>query len=86
MCGQRYGEEAEVAYVHVGGEGIESFVEVIHLNHYTEANHYAEDIGADVYELIIARDGELHSNAEALDCHDRDRTDKRAYGDIYKRV
>lgn len=43
-----------MAHVHVSRERIESLVEVIHLNHYAEANHYAEDIGADVYELIIA--------------------------------
>jgi hypothetical protein len=76
----------ETAHVHVGRERIESFVEVIHLNHYAEANDSAEDIGADVYELIIAANGELHGNAEALDCHDRDRANKRAYGDIYKWV
>ena len=26
-------------YVHVGGESVESFVEVVHLNHYAEAYH-----------------------------------------------
>jgi hypothetical protein len=49
------------------------------LDHYAEANDNAEDIGADVYELIIAAKGELHGNAEALDCHDRDGANKRAY-------
>lgn len=87
MCERRYREKrAEVAHVHVGRECIESFVEVIHLDHYAEANDNAEDIGADVYELIIAAKGELHGNAEALDCHDRDRANKRAYGYIYKWV
>lgn len=75
-----------MAHVHVGRECIESFVEIVHLNNHAEANHQAEDIGADVYELITAGDGELHGNAEALDCHDRDRADKGAYGDIYKWV
>jgi hypothetical protein len=79
-------KKAEVANVHVGRERIESFVEVIHLDYYAEANDDAEDISADVYELIIAAKGELHGNAEALDCHDRDRANKRAYGDIYKWV
>ena len=77
---------AKVAHVHVGRESIESFVEVVHLDYDAEANDNAEDIGADVYELIIAANCELHGNAEALDCHNRDRANKRAYGDIYKWV
>jgi hypothetical protein len=79
-------EKAEVAYVHVGRERIKSLVKVVHLDYYAEANNNAEDIGADVYELIIAAKGELHGNTEALDCHDRDRANKGAYGDIYKWV
>ena len=72
MCGQRYREEFEITHVHVGRERIKSLVEVIHLDYYAEANDNAEDIRADVYELITAAKGELHSNAEALDRHDRD--------------
>jgi len=61
-----------VAHVHIGGECVESFIKVIHLNHYAEANHYAKDISADVDKLIIASEGELHGDAEAFDRHDRD--------------
>ncbi len=86
MCKRRHRGEAEVAYVHVGRERVESFIEVIHLDHYADANDDAEDIGTDVFELIMAGNGELHGNAEALDRHDRDRANKRAYGDIYKWV
>ncbi len=86
MCRRQYGKEPEVADVHVGRERVESFVEVIHLDHYADANDDPEEIGADVYELIIASKGELHGNAEAFDCHDRDRANKRANGDIYKWV
>jgi hypothetical protein len=61
-----------MANVHVGGESVEGFIEVIHLDHYAEGDHQSENIRADIYELIVAAEGELNSNAKALDCHDRD--------------
>ena len=73
-------------YLHVGGESVKSFVEVVHLNHYAETNHKSENIRADIYELIVTRDGELYCDAEALDGHDGNGANERAYRNVNERV
>ena len=39
MCCVSGSGDTVAMHVHIGGESIECFVEVVHLNHYAEANH-----------------------------------------------
>ena len=45
-----------------------------------------EDVRRWARELIVAREGELYCDAEALDRHDRDGADERADGYVHDRI
>jgi len=60
---------------HIGGECIQGFVEVVHLNEDTEGDDDTEDVGTWVCELVVATDSEFDCDAEAFDGHDGDGTD-----------
>ena len=72
--------------IHVGGKGIQSFVEIIHLNKNTTSHDNAKHIRARMRQLVIAADCEFDGNAKAFDRHDRHGANKGAYGNVYKRV
>lgn len=68
--------------LHVGREGVEGFVEVVHLHEDTEHNDDAEYVSAWVGELVFTAEGEFDCDTEAFDGHDGDGADERADGDV----
>lgn len=71
--------------VHVRGERVESFVEVVHLHQYAAYHNYAEHVCAWMCKLVVATQGEFDSDAESFDRHDRDGADQRTYGNVNQR-
>ena len=75
-----------VIYVHISREGVQGLIKVVHLHHYTPRHHDHEGIRTRVSELVVAAEGEFHSDAEAFDGHDRYRSCHGADRDEYDGV
>lgn len=73
-------------HLHIGGKGIKSLIEIVHLNEDTQSNDEPEDIGAGMGKLIVALECELYGHAEALDCHNAHRPHKRTNRYINHRI
>lgn len=71
---------------HVGGEGVERLVEVVHLHEDAHNDDDPEHVCARVRELVVARERELDGDAEALDRHHAHAADEAADRDVYERV
>lgn len=71
--------------VHVRGKGVKRLVEVVHLHNDAARDEETEDVRRGAPELVVPRQGKLDRDAEALDRHDRDGTDKGADGEVHER-
>ncbi|EJT45341.1 hypothetical protein A1Q1_06104 [Trichosporon asahii var. asahii CBS 2479] len=67
----------------VGRERVERLVEVVHLDQDARHDDDAENVRADVRELVVARDRELERDTKALDGHDGHGTDERADREVH---
>lgn len=72
--------------LHVGWELAERLVKVVHLRQNAHSRDDHEHIGRGVSELVVASKGQLQSNAECFDSHDRDGSHERANAEIDERV
>lgn len=79
-------KRVEARDVHIRGKSVEGFVQVIRLHDNARRDEDAEEVCRGAGELVVAGECELDGDAEALDRHDRDRADERAYGDVDGRV
>lgn len=68
--------------VHIGAELAQRLIEVVHLREDADHDGDAEDVRAGRRELVVAAEGELHGDTEALDGHDGDAADGTADAEV----
>jgi hypothetical protein len=73
-------------YLHVRRECVEGLVEEVHLYKDAADDDKTKHVGARMCELVLARNGQLDGDTEALDSHDGHGAKDGADGDIDKRV
>lgn len=61
-------------------------VKVVHLGEDADCRDKDKDVGAGVGELVVASQGQLDGNTDALDGHDGDGSDGAADGNVDQRV
>lgn len=75
-----------VSHSHIGGEGVERFVKVVHLGRNAHADDDAKEVGRGMRELVVAGEGQLQGDTEALDGHDRNAADEGADAEVYEGI
>ena len=69
-------------YAHISTKLTQCLIKIIHLRQDTHHHHDQKHISAGGFELVVAAESHLQSNADALDSHDADGAHGRADGDV----